>query len=133
MKLLFTFLFVVGAMTVNAQKSKVTIEISYTGIEVGYDHVTKDEIYIDGKLVKVTEEHKESEPMKLKIKIPRGSHEIKVVNWTLYKGTWEQTTKDNDYSIDGFFTKTYDFGKKVRLSILYDLDKPMESPIVTFE
>lgn len=133
MKLLLTALFIIGTYTVTAQQCKLTLEISYTGLEQGYNHVTKDEIYIAGVLVKTTDERRSSESMKLKIKIPRGSQRIEIVNWTLYKGTWEKTALENDYSIDGIYAGEHIFGKKAKITVLYDLDDMSRTPNVKFD
>ncbi len=37
-----------------AQKAKLTIEFTWSGIEEGYDHLVKDQIFIDGVLVRTT-------------------------------------------------------------------------------
>jgi len=111
------------------QQGKLSVHIEFRGIEEGYDYVTKDELYLDGKLLQVTEERNESQAIDLQVEVPRGKHKLSVVNWTLYEGTWEKTTVDNDYSIDGFGEIEHNFSKKGKLTILYDLDD-QNSPLM---
>jgi hypothetical protein len=132
MKILALFCFLLMLGPVQAQNGKLTLSFEWAGIEEGYDHVVKDEIYVDGLLVATTDEHIGSKPMNIDVKVSRGKHTIKTVNWTLYQGSWEQTRTDNDYSMDGFTEEEYSIGKKSKLHILYDLDNSA-TPIVEFK
>lgn len=124
------FLLMMGAAS--AQKGKLTLRFEWAGIEEGYDHTVKDEVYIDGKLVATTEDHKGSSPISVTVKSKPGKHTVKTVSWTLYEGNWEETRIDNDYSVDGFTEQEYTLGKKSSLRILYDLDNS-PTPIVEFK
>lgn len=130
MKTLLIALFAITASFTYAQKA--TFHVEFKGIEEGYDHVVKEELYLDGVLIKVTEEHRESENVDIKLKLKKGPHTFKVVSWTLYNGTWEQMTQDNDYSLDGFKEITYEFKKKNAISIVFDLDD-RDSPYLTIK
>lgn len=132
MKKIALILCLILSATAFAQKAQLTVNISFTGIVEGYDHLTKDEIYIDDILVMTTDEHLESEPHTVKLKVNKGEHTVRVVNWNKYEGVWEQKTKENQYSVDGFFTETFVFKKKNVLTILHDIDDPEHSPIVRF-
>lgn len=124
MKIITSLFFVLLALGVQAQKSKVSLEINFVGIVEGYDHTTKYEVYIDDALVVTSPEHKESEGFITKFKTTRGEHTLKIVNLTLYEGTWEVTTRDNSYTLDGVITEKINFGKKAYIDIVYDLDQP---------
>lgn len=132
MKFLSLCCFVLMIGAVHAQNGKLTLSFEWAGIEEGYDHTVKDEIFIDGELVATTDEHKGSTPIDITVKMSRGKHVVKTVSWTLYEGNWEETRTDDDYSIDGFTEEEYSIGKKSKLHILYDLDNPTV-PIVTFK
>lgn len=132
MKGLFLVLFVTLSGLAFGQECKLTVHIEFKGIEEGYDHLTKDELYIDGNLVKTTDERKESQSVDVKINVPRGTHTFKIVNWILYEGTWEQNTTENEYSIDAFGEIECNFRKKGKISVLYDLDD-ISSPHIKFK
>jgi len=130
MKLAASFLFFFLIFGAQAQKSKVSLDIKFTGIEEGYDHITKYEIYIDDYLIMTTTEQKESIPVLKNFKTTRGNHVLKVVNYTFYNGNWELTNRDNDYTLDGTVEQKINFNKKTLIKILYDLDNP---PVPTVE
>ena len=122
-------LFSFGAV---AQNGKVTFTTEFKNISEGYDHLSKEKIFVNGILVFTSEEHAESEILTAKIKLPRGTQNIRIENWTLYNGTWELTEMNNGYSIDGFYESELTLGKKNELYIIYDLDD-QNSPHVTFK
>ena len=104
-KALLLFIALVGLNSASfAKGSKVktlTIEISFKGVEEGYDHLTKSEIYINGDYIGSTVEHKETR------KISK---------------TIEEHTIDNNYSIDCIIDETLKLGKKKKIVITFDLD-----------
>lgn len=130
MKTSIIILLILLSGTAFGQNAKVKVHIEFRGIEAGYDHLTKDEIYIDGQLVTVTPERKESEAVDMTIKVSAGTHTFRIVNWTLYEGNWEETKIDNQYNIDGFGEAECKCGKKGSVSVLYDLDD-RNSPFIT--
>lgn len=132
MRNLILCLFIAFSYSTQAQKGKVKFTIHFTGIEEGYDHTTRDQIFIDDVLVKTTEEHLESEAHTFTLKMEIGQHAIRVVNWTKYQGKWEETTVENQYNFNGFFSKEFSINKKNTLDILYDIDDTEHSPIVKF-
>lgn len=105
------------------QDGVITVTVQFKDIEEGYDHLTRDVIYVDGKELLVTEERPESQAINLKIKVPRGEHTIKIVNWVFYEGTWEENKIDNNYAIDGFDEIQCVVKKKGKLSVVYALDE----------
>ncbi|XOV68040.1 MAG: hypothetical protein ACFHU9_02480 [Fluviicola sp.] len=113
-----------------AQKGKVQFTSEFKNITQGYDHTCKEKIFINGELIFTSKEHPESEILKAKVKLPRGTHNVRIENWTRYKGNWELTAIDDDYSIDGFYEDELTIGKKNELHIVYDLDD-QSSPHVT--
>lgn len=132
MKYLSLVCFVMMMGATQAQKAKLTFTFEWAGIEEGYDHTVKDEIFIDGKLVATTPDHVGSKSISQTVKTTPGMHTIKTVSWTLYEGNWEETRTDDDYSIDGFTESEYKIGKKSSMHILYDLDNS-QTPIVEFK
>jgi hypothetical protein len=107
-----------GEKTVN-----VTVAWEFKGIVDGYDHNTKTELYIDGKLVATSTEKKESKPNSVSATTTRGSHDIKVINYAQYEGSWEAHTIANNYSIDCTYQETVNCKKKNNnIRLLFDLD-----------
>jgi hypothetical protein len=103
------------------QDGNVTVTVKFTEIEEGYDHLTRDVLYVDGKEVMVSEERLESKAIKFTMKVPRGQHTIKIVNWVLYEGTWEENNVANNYSIDAFDEIECKVKKKGKLTVVYAL------------
>jgi hypothetical protein len=132
MKLFSLCLLLTLSFAGTAQQGKVAFTSEFTGLVEGYDHVCKEKIYVNQELVFTSKEHLESEMLKAKLKLPRGTQNIRIENWTLYKGTWELTSIANSYSINGFYDSQITIGKKNSLHVLYDLDDK-SSPHVTFE
>lgn len=123
------FLLLISVLLINtaleAKGSKVktlTIKISFKGVEEGYDHLTKSDIYIDGNLVGSTVEHKETRSISKTIEVPNGKFDLKIVNFAYYEANWEEHTIENSYSIDCVVDDSFTVGKKKNLVIVFDLD-----------
>lgn len=121
----FTFLMVTFCIAeVSAQKTgKLTVNASYTGIVEGYDHINKNQLYVDGVLVAESEPGLQSVPQVITVNIQRGSHTIRVVNLAQYEGNWEEHTKANDYSVDATLETTVTMKKRLNVDLVYDIDK----------
>lgn len=106
------------------QKSvAVTVSWSFTGIEEGYDHKTKTELYIDGKLVATSSVTNQSEPNNVSAKTTKGVHDVKVINYAQYDGEWEAHTIENNFSIDCTYQETLNLKKRSNEIILvFNLD-----------
>jgi hypothetical protein len=103
--------------------SKLIIDVKFENIEDGYDHLCKTRVFVDGELVATSSEELQSKPNTLTVNIPRGEHTVKVVNYALYEGNWEEHTIENNYSVDCLHEFTEKFRKKkYKLNIVFDLD-----------
>lgn len=132
MKHLFLLLtFLITSLGFSFGKGTLTINYSFTHIETGYDHQTKCLVYIDGKLVMESEERPQSESTVLKLKVPKGTHHVRIVMMALYEGSWEEHSIDNNYSTNAFFDKNMNLVKKNAITLVFDLDE--DSPIVKIE
>lgn len=108
-----------------AKGSKVktlTIEISFKGVEEGYDHLSKSDIYINGDFVGSTVEHKETRKISKTIEVPSTEFDFKLVNFAYYEGKWEEHSIDNNYSVDCIIDETLKLGKKKKIVVTFDLD-----------
>ncbi len=104
---------------------KVVVTFQFKGIEKGYDHETRCVLFVDGKEAAVSETKIQSKGGRLAAKLPPGRHVLRVVNYALYEGKWEEHTKANDYSQDCTFDGEFEFGKKrskLNLALTFDLD-----------
>lgn len=101
----------------------LTLTWIFINVVEGYDHNNKMEIYCDGKLIGTSETFLESKKGTLTVSIPAGSHEINIINYAYYEGTWEAHTLENDYSIDATYTGNMTFKKKRRTAnFVFDID-----------
>lgn len=108
-----------------AQKM-IPVEIGWKSIniEVGYDHNNKMMIYLDGNKIGESSVSKQSEHNSIKLTVPKGNHEIKIVNYAYYQGEWEIHSIANNYSVDAIVTRDLPFAKATKIEILFDLDNP---------
>lgn len=124
--LILTLLFV--NLGFSKSKGTLTINYSFSHIEVGYDHLTKCKVFIDGDLFFESKEHKQSEAQSFDLKIPKGNHKIRIVILSQYEGVWEEHSIDNNYSTNAMFTDEIILKKKSTIHLEFDLDQPQ--PIV---
>ncbi len=107
----------------------IIIKWSFKNIVEGYDHDNKIIVFIDGKQVKESSVKKESEPNTLKVKVKKGNHNIKIMNYASYEGKWEEHTVSNDYSIDCSYEKNMEIKKKTTITLVFDIDSGTSSTI----
>ena len=102
---------------------KVTVAWEFKNIVEGYDHNSKTELYIDGKLVATSSEKRESKPNSVSTTTTKGRHDIKVINYAEYEGTWEAHTIANNYSIDCTYEENINLNKKNNnIRLVFDVD-----------
>jgi hypothetical protein len=117
------FLFLLPSQGHAQKKGSLIIEYTFKNIVEGYDHKNKIMVYADGEKVGESPEKLESQPNKVTIKLSRGEHDIKVVNYAFYQGKWEEHTIDNTYGQDFTYQSKIFIGKKTKLTLLFDIDK----------
>ncbi|MBK7443509.1 MAG: hypothetical protein IPI65_18965 [Bacteroidetes bacterium] len=107
----------------DSKTAKFTVEYTFKGIVEGYDHENKTELYIDGKLVATSTVKKETEKNSVSAEVTRGRHDVKVINYAYYEGSWEEHTIANNYSIDCLYQDNINIKKKnTKLKLLFDVD-----------
>lgn len=121
--LLAFFVSVLALSSVAQKKGTIVVNASYKGIVEGYDHINKTMVYIDGELAGETSELVQSKPNSCTVKVPRGSHNIRVVNMAYYEGDWEEHTIANEYSLDALYEGPINLKKKLTLNLVFDIDK----------
>jgi hypothetical protein len=103
--------------------SKLSIDWKFTGINEGYDHDNKVEVYLDGVLVKTSTVSKQSQKNSVTIETTKGKHNIRIVNFALYENKWEEHTIVNNYSLDAKYETDLKLKKKNKISLIFDIDK----------
>lgn len=120
-------IFVAGAFGFRTEetggsKSALTISWEFKNVEEGYDHDNKCKVWIDGELAGESSVKKETKPNSIKIKTTQGSHQVKVINYSLYEDKWEEHTLENDYGIDCIFDEWVDLKKKTHIRLTFDIE-----------
>lgn len=122
-KTILTLLFLGTFSFCFSQSSKLMVYVQFTGIEAGYDHETKTSVFVDGKEYGTSSVTLQSKTGSFAVEVPQGNHSLRVVNYALYEGNWEEHTIENDYSIDCVFESETKFSKKPqKLYLVFDID-----------
>lgn len=114
--------FLLLAATGFSQTTQLIVNYQFKNVEDGYDHDCKTKVFIDDNEVGVSKVAKQTKGGVFTVQVPAGTHELKVVNWALYEGEWEEHTIENNYSIDALFSTNYNFKKPSKLFLIFDLD-----------
>jgi hypothetical protein len=120
--LVLSFFLLVTAVAVSAQ-AKLTVAFKFENIVEGYDHTCRTQVFIDGELVGTSPEVLESKGASFTVEVPKGKHDLFIMNQALYEGEWEDHTIANNYSIDCSYEEVgYKFKKKHVLKLVFDID-----------
>lgn len=120
--LLAAAVMMVGAVAF-AQTVPLKVTFKFVNIVEGYDHICKTEVFIDGNSVGESAEVKESVGTSFTVQVPTGTHDIRIMNYALYEGQWEEHTVENEYSIDCFYNESgHNFKKASKLFLIFDID-----------
>lgn len=111
----------VTTLMVSAQ-AKLKVAFKFENIVEGYDHTCRTQVFVDGELVGTSPEVLESKGCSFTVEVPKGKHDVKIMNQALYEGSWEDHTIDNNYSIDCSFEDSVKFKKKHVLKLVFDID-----------
>ncbi len=125
MKKLLVILAVLTANTLLAtppKEGKLTVSWVFCNIVEGYDHDTKCVVFIDDKQVGESTVNKESHKNSITVTASPGKHNVRVLNYALYEGNWEEHTIANEYSIDCSYDNSMSIGSKSMLSLVFDID-----------
>ena len=104
-------------------QTELTVTHKFLGIVEGYDHKCKTQVWIDDELVGESPENLESQGATFTVNVPKGHHDVLIINQAFYDGAWEDHTIENDYSIDCLWEGTHNFSKKKeKIFLLFDID-----------
>ncbi len=116
-------LFLLTAGTAWAQNSSLAVYFKFVNVVEGYDHDCKTQVFIDGELVGTSGVVRETQGESVVVPVSKGRHEIRIVNWALYEGTWEEHTVANNYSFDAIYEGQRTIAKKKeKLYLVFDVD-----------
>ena len=119
------YLLILGAVFTTSMvsaKPKVTVKWSFLNIVEGYDHDTKCTVFIDGKEVGTSSVTKESQANSITLKVKKGKHNVKIMNYASYEGKWEEHTIENTYSIDCIYENELTLKSKNTITLVFDID-----------
>jgi hypothetical protein len=123
-KTLGTMAFLLVCLVAFGQSTTLKVTFKFLNIVEGYDHDCKSEVFIDGESVGESGVVKESSGASFTVNVPTGKHDLRVVNYALYEGTWEAHTVENDYSIDCVYEEEgHNFKKPSKLFLIHDIDQ----------
>ena len=106
----------------SALAASLDVTYIFTGIEGGYDHTHRLEVFADGVSVGVSPEGAQSKKGHVHVEVPNGPFVVRIVDSAFYDGKWEEHTIANDYSLDCIVEKELSPRKKHKLSIVFDID-----------
>jgi hypothetical protein len=106
----------------SALAASLDVTYVFTGIEEGYDHTHRLEIFVDGQSVGMSPEGLQSKKDHVVVEVPNGPFALRIVDSAFYDGKWEEHTIANDYSLDCVVEKDLAPRKKHKLSIVFDID-----------
>jgi hypothetical protein len=119
----FLILFIMTAALATGQTSALLTTFRFEGIEEGYDHMCKTQVWINGELAGESAEVKESKGGSFTVNVPYGEHRMRIVNLAQFEGQWEEHTVEKNYSIDCLWEGVHKFDQKSsKLFLLFDLD-----------
>jgi len=113
-------------LSAHSKEHLVILEWKFNGIEVGYDHLNRSKIYIDGKELPVSNSVHQSEWGSYQLKLTKSTHAIKLVNEAFYEGKWREHTFENEFSMNAICE--FDLSAKgvSKVQIVFDLNsKPI--------
>ncbi len=108
-----------------SQSTKFTVYVKFINVEEGYDHETRTTVFIDDQEVGTSAVTAQTKTGSFSVDVPTGNHSLKIVNYALYNGTWEEHTIENEYSFDLIHEEDHNFKKPEKFYILVDLDENM--------
>ena len=122
-KILFAVALMMVSAVAFAQTVPLKVTFKFVNIVEGYDHTCKTEVFIDGNSVGMSGEVKESVGTSFTVQVPVGAHDIRIMNYAMYEGQWEEHTIDNEYSIDCTYSESgHNFKKASKLFLIFDID-----------
>lgn len=123
MKLLPLLFLLLFSSFVFGQTSFFTTTFKFIGIDKGKDHLCKTQVWVNGALAGESVEANQSDGGLVTVKVPFGTHRIRIINLVKYEGRWEEHTLQNLYSIDCLWEGIHTFDQKIsNIYLLFNID-----------
>jgi hypothetical protein len=122
--ILICLLSLLAVPSVFAKSKTVQLTINWTFLNVneGYDHDNKIIVTVDGEAVGESRVFKQTNRSSYTISIPKGKHEIRVMDYAYYESKWEEHKKENGYSIDAYYEGILDCQANITIDMTFDID-----------
>jgi hypothetical protein len=98
------------------------IDWSFIHVEEGYDHLSRMLVFVDDIEYGISPQSQESKGGMFMVKIPKGSHRIRIVNQSFLNGVWQDHTIVNNYSVEAVYEKSLEIRKSIRVTLIIDLN-----------
>lgn len=106
-----------------SQAETIQVRWDFKHVKEGYDYDSRMYFYLDGDSVSCSDIFKLTAKGSANLDVPKGKHVLRVVNYVLYKGTWEMQSLANDYSLDAFASADLDPAQKNLLTLHFDITR----------
>lgn len=104
-----------------AKPVKLTVKWVFQNVNEGYDHDNKVRVYVDGVQLGESAVYKQSKNGVYELEISKGTHQIKVVNYALFEGKWEEHNRANNYSVDAFYEAELNCSSNITIDLAFDI------------
>lgn len=94
-----------------------TLDLSYALEGARPDAPHQLSFFVDGVEVGRSPEGLESEREVIRVTVPDGAFELRIVDWAVYRGYWQERTVANGYDVDGVVTLRVEARPKHDLSL----------------
>ena len=109
-------------VTFRGKHYPMKIDWNFIHVEEGYDHLSRMLVFVDNQEYGISPQSLESKGGTFTLKIPKGSHRIRIVNQSFVNGMWQDHTIINNYSVEAVYEKAMEIKKSVRVTLIIDLN-----------
>lgn len=117
-----TCVFVLLFLNAHSKDHLVVLEWRFKGIEVGYDHLNRCKVSVDGLDLPVSASFRQSDWGTYSLTLSKSIHRIRLVNEAYYEGRWMEHTFDNEFSINAICEFDVHAKQVMKVRIEFDLN-----------
>jgi hypothetical protein len=117
-----TCVFVMLFLNAYSKGQLVVLEWKFKGIELGYDHLNRSKVIVDGVILPVSDSCRQSNWGTYFLKLSKTRHKIKFVNEAYYQGKWIEHTFENEFSINAICEFEINAKEVSKVQIEFDLN-----------
>lgn len=115
----------------SAQNTTLTVNYVCTEINAGYDYEFKIKLYVDGSYIGESSPRISSSPNQATFTVPAGYHTVKIIGLKNYQGTWEESLKANNYSVDSKVEQAVNISDPTAMDIIFKMSSGTEVKSIT--